>query len=64
MENKIKSAYIWNNQFTNLPMWKICSCQSPMRLEAKEDTKGQVSYYYLCTFVAKYSSCGNMEEVK
>jgi hypothetical protein len=56
--------YIWNNNWHTLPMWKECTCQSPMRLEAKEDTRGNVSYYYICTFVAKFSSCNNIEEVK
>ena len=62
MENKIKSAE-WNNTFHTLAMYKECKCGATMRLEAKE-LHQQVSYYYICTFTAVYSKCGNTEEVK
>lgn len=54
--------YIWNNKEHNLPIKRWCvKCSiNYAKLEAKEDTRGEVKYQYEC----EYSKCKNIEEVE
>jgi hypothetical protein len=50
---------IYNNDEHTLPQTKECICSDTMKLELKEDTCGNVSYVYICT----YSKCNVVEEI-
>ena len=50
--------YTYNNDQHNLPQFIDCECSFSKRLEASENTKGEVKYYYKC----QYSKC--LKEVK